>query len=282
VVERRDDAPWTERVVTFGAHGGLVGILTVPTRPSGAPRAMLMANVGTHHRVGPYRLWVDMARALAADGWHVLRFDHAGLGDSAPRPDAVHGDAEGARDLREAMDWLAARHGIASFSLVGFCSGVDAAHVVAVEDARVAAAAFIDGHSYPTAGHRLRRVLRLSQGPRWSRWLSRRLRQLQPGALTRAELARDGASVFDRRPPTRRRFRADVASLAARGTRLLFVFTGTADPRFSAPRQLFETLGRGVPCTGIAVERYAEADHLFSAVAHRTALVARLRAWAAG
>ena len=97
----------TERAVVFGPDQTLVGIVTSPEHaPAGGTRAVIMANIGLHHRVGPYRLYVDLARRLAARGLVALRFDLSGLGDSAPRQDTLSDIERGASDLREAMDWL--------------------------------------------------------------------------------------------------------------------------------------------------------------------------------
>ena len=75
----------SERVVTFGGQGELVGVLSQPdvVRPS-APWVLLW-NTGLHPRVGPCRLNVQLARRLAALGIPSLRFDLSGLGDSAAR-----------------------------------------------------------------------------------------------------------------------------------------------------------------------------------------------------
>ncbi len=86
-----------ERPVTFGTSGGLMGVLTEPS-PScerrGAP-TLLSWNVGINHRVGPYRILVDLSRDLAARGFASLRFDLSGRGDSEPRREASCPETEG-------------------------------------------------------------------------------------------------------------------------------------------------------------------------------------------
>ena len=58
----------TEEAVLFGTTQSLVGILSQPPReeaPRGLP-AVILLNAGIVHRVGPNRLYVRMARELAA------------------------------------------------------------------------------------------------------------------------------------------------------------------------------------------------------------------------
>ena len=280
----------TERAVVFGPGTGLVGVLTAPPPPAaprvGPRRALLVANIGLHHHVGPFRLYVELTRAAAARGWHALRFDFAGLGDSAPRAGALTSGADGdvaqaVDDTRAAMDWLAAEQGIEEFVLVALCSGVDSAHAVTLDDPRVVGAAFIDGYAYPTAGFRLRRhVVRYLQAGRWARWLRRRLdrRALATAVVSEAD---EGAATgsFTRSHPTRGRFRADVAAMVARGARLLFVYTGAVDGSCNDERQLGETLGPAVPMAAIEVALVRDADHVFTGVEARGALVRRVLAW---
>lgn len=64
---------------------GLFGIETAPAGDAGGP-VVIMANSGTDSHVGPNRLWVDLARQLAARGLRSLRFDLSGIGDSPTRP----------------------------------------------------------------------------------------------------------------------------------------------------------------------------------------------------
>lgn len=285
-----------ERAVSIGP-ARLMGIVTEPVASGGGAerprRALLAANIGLHHRVGPFRIYVELARAAAARGWYVLRFDLSGLGESEPRPEGTGDTEQAVRDTIEAMDWMAERHGIEEFVLVGLCSGVDAAHATALVDPRVVGAAFIDGYSYRTPGHLLRRhVLRLLQLGRWRRYLGRRLAARPSAAGDRARPAggaeravTDPATaglLFARRYPSRARFRQDVAALTRRGARLLFVYTGAVDEHFNSERQLAETLGRRVPRDRVAVAILRHADHVLTGLAERARLVALLVRWLDG
>lgn len=277
---------YRERVAQFGPQRALVGVVAEPADAAGATgtaprRAVLMANIGMHHRVGPFRVYVDLARALAAAGVLALRFDLSGLGDSAPRAGASS-DLEGAvLDMVDAMDWVEGRYGITDVTIVGLCSGVDAAHAAALRDARVKGVVFIDGYTYPTAGFNRRRLtLRFLQLERWVRYVRRRsaMRAAPPAAAATAAPALPvvEAPTFSREYPALAQFRRDIGQLAGRATRMLFVFTGTVDARFNSRAQLGEMLGPDVPRAGIELEWYRGADHVFSACAHRDTLVRRI------
>ncbi len=265
-----------ESAVTFGPQGGLVGVITEPPEGTAAARrAVIVSNIGMHHRVGPYRIWVELARALAACGLTVLRFDLSGMGDSAQRSDANTPTDRADRDMDDAMTMLTERLGISEFILIGLCSGVDSTHSAAVRSARVVGAAFIDGYSYPTTGFHVRHYLvRPLQLGRWISYVKRRMMAKEIALATS-----DTPAVFVRQYPTAEQFRSDVRAMATRGTRLLFVYSGTWSGTFNSPRQLFETLGPGLTPAQVEVQTLFAADHVFTSVARRADLIRRLARW---
>ncbi len=75
-----------ERAVWLGP-AGLFGIET--ERDSGGPGpACIFVSVANDHRIGPGRLWVQLSRRLAADGFRCVRIDVSGFGDSPARDGA--------------------------------------------------------------------------------------------------------------------------------------------------------------------------------------------------
>jgi pimeloyl-ACP methyl ester carboxylesterase len=269
-----------ERTVQFGSHRGLVGIVTTPDGASDAPRpkrAIVMSNVGLHHRVGPYRLYVDLARRLAARGFTALRFDLSGLGDSAARPGTMSDTERGVLDMTEGMAWLEAKLGIREFVVIGLCSGVDVAQPIAVNDPRVVGAIFIDGYTYSTAGSMIRRhTVRYFQLPRWTRFVARMRAARRHGATTPSPVT--DQQMFVRDYPALEAFRAQIAGMVKRGTRLLFIWTGTYG-QYNAKRQLYEMLGPAVPRDALDLEYMVGADHVFTAIQHRAQLIDRIETW---
>ena len=134
-----------ESIATFGKTRSLVGIVTHPENGSGADLpAVILLNSGILHRVGPGRLYVKLARALAAQGFLVLRFDLSGIGDSRSSDEDISFDERTTAELEEAMRYLGAEFQIESFVLTGICSGAKIAYEAQINDARVVGAAPIN------------------------------------------------------------------------------------------------------------------------------------------
>ena len=63
---------------------GLFGIETEPETGGSGP-VCVFVSVANEHRIGPGRLWVQLSRRLAAEGFRCVRFDVNGFGDSPAR-----------------------------------------------------------------------------------------------------------------------------------------------------------------------------------------------------
>jgi alpha-beta hydrolase superfamily lysophospholipase len=131
-----------ETPIFFGPDRKLFGFLTEPSPPrpgsAGRERAVLLyLNIATNYHVGPNRMYVEMARALAARGYSSLRFDFSGIGDSRV-PGSAYSmySKHSLGDVGAAIDWLA-RHGFDRFYVVGLCSGAYVAFQSALADPRI-------------------------------------------------------------------------------------------------------------------------------------------------
>ena len=129
----------SEQAVLFGEINSLVGVVTDPPADKNRrPRpAVILLNSGIVHRVGPGRIYVKIARILAAAGFVVLRFDFAGIGDSAVRHDSVPFRKSAIQEVQKAMDFLYRSRDIAEFVLMGGCSGAAVSLETACHDLRV-------------------------------------------------------------------------------------------------------------------------------------------------
>ncbi len=270
----------TEKIFSFGPSGSLHGILTEPeagTRIDGAP-AILSWNVGLHHRVGPHRFFVELARSLAEAGFTSLRFDISGLGDSEARRDDARPDLQRAiADVQSAMTALKVQRGFKSFVPVGFCSGVDAAHAVGIADREVAGVVYLEGYGFRTPGFYLRYPKRFLDRNRWERLLRRKYPRLFGDSASVDEPALEPERVYLRDYPTRERLRTDVRAMVARGTRLLLVYVG-GDTDYAYREQFFEMIGEDTS-KNIEVEFYADADHTFFLQDHRKQALGRITNW---
>jgi len=270
-----------ERTVLFGSHRGLVGVLSEPAEAPPAPRrAVFLTNIGTHHRVGPFRLYVELARDLARTGFYVLRFDHSGMGDSEPRPGSADDSERLGRDMSDAMDWLTEKLDVEQFVVIGLCSGVTGAHAAAVTEKRVTGAAFIDGYTFPTRGYYLRHYSTRYVAPqRWVRYARRKAARLRAGGPRNGSAVEPTSTLYTRAPITMEQFRRDIGRMVERGTKLLFIYTGTVNNTYNYTGQLFEMIGPSTQRGGIEVDRFARADHLFSSLRERQNVIERIHDW---
>lgn len=113
-----------ERPVYFGPDDDLFGVLTAPT---GAARGVGVAlmNWGNWDPAGPDRLLVRLARRLADDGFHSLRYNVRGVGESRGRVAGFHGGSPPVDEAAAALDLLRAE-GITRLATVGYCLGARA------------------------------------------------------------------------------------------------------------------------------------------------------------
>ena len=142
-----------ERPVFFGGARKLFGILTVPPASSARPDLppIILLNAGTVHRVGSHRLYVPMARKWAALGFHVLRVDLSGIGDSpVPEgsPENLTYPRDGLEDARAAMDFLEETTTSGKFIVAGLCSGGDIAFQLGFKEPRVASAIMMNPRTF--------------------------------------------------------------------------------------------------------------------------------------
>lgn len=138
-----------ERALRIGENGSLIGILSEGDADTGQRNALrgkaaLLLNAGLIHHIGPNRIYVKLARMLAAIGLTVLRFDFSGIGDSGPRMDKLPANESILDDTRQAMNMLEAQYGIKEFICIGLCAGAAAASRISVADPRVKRVILID------------------------------------------------------------------------------------------------------------------------------------------
>jgi pimeloyl-ACP methyl ester carboxylesterase len=274
-----------EKALLFGRSKSLVGILTEPPRgtPAGSRPGVLLLNAGVLHRVGPNGMYVAIARALAAQGFPVLRFDFSGIGDSDPRRDALSGDDAALEETRDAMDALAAAKGVSTFVLMGLCSGADNAFLIARIDERVVGAVMLDGFAYRTVGFTRRYWMqRLRSGRAWRRLLADpaallgAVRKLTRSATEEATAEPGPQAMFVRAFPPKERAMADCAAMIERGVELCFVYSA-GQYLFYNYREQFDDAFRGLDYKGrVHVEYFPEENHTYTRRSHLALLVAAI------
>ena len=277
------NAEINESVCHFGPDGGLFGILSAPNsdqQKSDAPIALIL-NAGIVHRVGPFRLHVDMARQLAAEGFSTMRLDLSGLGDSAQRTGKVDSASRAELDVKDAMDFLEKQTGTSKFVIIGLCSGAFHAHQVSVKDSRIVGAVFMDGIVFRTLGffmrHQLGRLLR----PRfWRNAIKRRI----IGADNQTESEKAGETLaegeFFGEDLKKDSVIRDLQTLMDRSVRMLFLYTDGYDD--ICGRSQFQEMYGLQPDEGqLQVEYYPKSEHTFRLIENREAACQRVTAWMA-
>jgi pimeloyl-ACP methyl ester carboxylesterase len=285
----------TENVVVFGPGRGLVGIVTSPSEDGNARAArgtgVILFNAGVVHRVGPNRLYVTLARRLAACGFTVLRFDHSGIGDSTRHLDDLSFEHSSVAEAADAMNWLAAERGCDKFVLMGLCSGTLTAFKAAQADRRVVALVLLtallqDPSTVPAevvAEATNRRVARsylvekAGDGGTWRRVLTgkvnygnawRTLRRLASARFRSRPIDTGTAEIVTQ---LERLLAAGVSVLFlfAEPTTVLEYFRMTLEPQIPALRKL----GR------IDTTILTHADHTFTQLRHQRRVVEIIPGW---
>jgi alpha/beta superfamily hydrolase len=118
--------------------------VTQPPQVSREQPVVILLNGGIIYRVGPNRLYVNVARALAGANFTNLRFDFSGIGDSTMGEAAGYSDVQ-MQDAIEAMDFLEKQTGARRFVLIGLCTGADVSIKAALADPRVVGIMAING-----------------------------------------------------------------------------------------------------------------------------------------
>jgi hypothetical protein len=275
---------WREEVLSFGAQGTQRGVLCMPTASPAGGAAVLFINAGLIHHVGPNRLHVQLARALATAGLASLRLDLSGLGDSGVRGDNLPIFDLVRREPVEAMDALAA-HGYTRFALVGLCSGAYSAFHVACADPRVAAAVMINPEDLQVGGspgaqawarrYWTRSILR----PRaWLNLLTGRSDVGRLWATLRSQLGRRSAPAAptDGLHPVLAELRAAVQS---RPLQLLFLTSADDVSTEYMGALLGGKALRGVPAGAVEHRVVPQCEHLFTRLQDQRRLRELLLPW---
>lgn len=120
-------------LIPCGGRDTLLGILH-PADGSQRPAVLVIVG-GPQYRVGSHRQFTLLARALAAQGYPVLRFDYRGMGDSDGEPRTFESVED---DIRAALDALVAHAPTADgVVLFGLCDAASAALMYCASDRRV-------------------------------------------------------------------------------------------------------------------------------------------------
>ena len=273
-----------EHAHRLGAENNLVGIVNVPLEARIGRPAIIFINGGLLHRVGPYRLYTETAREFETLGYHVLRFDLSGLGDSATIAYKGEFTEQAQRDITAAINFMQASHGCNEITLAGLCSGADDALDAAVMDDRIKGLLLLDGAGFRTRRFHVHRAIqhygrRIFRQQRWVRLVNRICRRagVPLSEQKHVEISEANESMRITRSPAE--LRSAVETLARRGVKQHFLFTGGVFSYYNYRGQLFDMF-KGLDLNGLVSESFhTECDHMFLLHRHRHAVLTDMVRW---
>jgi alpha-beta hydrolase superfamily lysophospholipase len=131
------------------AFGNVAGVLAEPLGHREPGPCAILLNAGAVRRIGPNRMWVEVARRWAARGVPTLRLDVEGIGDADGATTPYFRD--GSLYMRELVPQVLAtidvleKRGVGDrFVLVGLCAGAYWSFHAALGDPRVSSAVMIN------------------------------------------------------------------------------------------------------------------------------------------
>ena len=298
VFRARADLPGqlTEEVLQPGGKPRGFAIASMPGSSSGSqgrPLLMLL-NSGAVHHVGPYRLFVGLARQLAASGVTVVRYDLPAIGDGDADPERLDDapyPATAVEDIHRALADLVKRFAPSEIHFGGVCAGAYHSLKAAQKGLVARSIVVVNPLTFfwkPGLPLDAREFQVTAEAARYQRTL------FEPAAwikLLRGEVeVRPILRTFTRRLGTRLHhivrelkralgwqleddLAAELRVIAQRGTRVEFLFSENEPGLAMLREQGGRTVGRLERHGVLTIETIAGADHTFSTLAPREHLM---------
>lgn len=275
-----------ENSIHCGQNPELIGIFThrEPLNITESKRpTVLLLNSGLLPNVGPYRLYVRLARHFASLGFDSYRFDISGIGDSARSQEQIPRTEQQIKDVTVVMDHLQQQHDCEQFIVMGICTGADNAHRAMMADTRVVGAVAVDGYYYKTARYQFNRFFK-EQLPKlmvrntWqTKFLGARkniLKHFDPSAV------KNDTSVtvpYRWKLPDKRKTESDYRSIVERDASMLCIFT--ANWPYNYAEQMADAFPNLTFGENLQVRYLKNAAHLFPIVEDRQHLTSAITDW---
>jgi len=270
-----------ESTVVFGEHKHLLGTLTQPALHEAHPARVgcVLMCAGVIHRIGPHRMNVKLARALADIGLPSVRMDLAAVGDSRSPPTDTAYDEQAVTDLRATIDLLEQQAQVSHVLMAGLCSGAIYSFMTALKDERVTGLYMIDGYAYPTPRTKRERFLQ-------------RARQLSPSGLARSLRARLGKQEAQSAPPAQAApdyglshppigdTAGRLGLLLDRGVSIAQLFSGSILQHYNYDSQFAEAFDAYPGIDRIQTEYAPHIDHTMTSIAAQREMIDKITGWA--
>lgn len=273
----------------------LIGVTTKPVSDSTSGDnnysdvAVIMFNAGYLHHVGPNRINTSLARSLTECGFHTLRMDFSGLGDSGVNENVQTNAQLVQNDAKSAMDFMQSNYGCGRFILFGLCSGAVDSILIAQSDKRVAGLVAIDGFGFRTTRfyvhHAIRHILpRLFRLKHLQRGLNRSARQVHTRLFRSSNIMAEHSaqSMTDDGNLTRKtqgEVKKILNDLCNDNTKMRFIYTGGVSDYYNYSNQFRDMFGKTELDEKISWRYFPQSDHLFMLAEHRDQMLEDVQQW---
>lgn len=238
--------------------------------PQRSPRAtVVMLNAGLIHRVGPFRMNIELAERLARHGIDLFRFDFPAVGD------APAGGGNRPEDrVRLAMDTVTAITGSDRFIVGGVCSAADLAWKLPALDARVRGLLLLDPCAVRGPWFHWAQLRHFVSRPisGWGRMLRHRLHGWGKGAATPA--GRDW--------PSEREFIAGNQRMTQAGIGMYALYTAGVTDYFLHPQQIRASFPDNANDPRLRLRFRPDVDHIFFVPSQRAEILDDITSWLDG
>lgn len=234
-----------ETPIYFDAAGSdLFGVFTRPDGDANGMAVLTLFGAGPFPTLGKNQVRVRLARQLAEQGYHVLRIDYRGIGESGGEPRVPTLEELWVDDALGAIRWLKAQ-GFDQILVIGVCFGARTALVIAPEIPHVAGMVLIA----PPVGEANHRETIIAQP--WSWYLkramsantvrllvgtdatARRRRGTLKARARRAVIRSDSSNKLPQRAHASPQFLEPMAEVLASGAPVLLLY-GRGDDFFAS------------------------------------------------
>jgi hypothetical protein len=273
----------TERSFLFGSDNRLCGIMTLPAGSTAASTACILLNAGVIHRIGPHRVNVKIARALARNGTTSFRMDLSGLGDSGAARSGANLGEQAVSDLRAGMDLVEKETGIDRFVIIGICSAAVHAYFLSLADRRIAGLLMFDGFTFPTARTGLTRRWKRFQRMSWGgavrhAWEALTGTPSRPATVVAKPSPSTSSSSSN---PSRKEFQSAMEALLQRGAAVYVMYSGSLIEAHNYEKQFRDAFRGASFLKRVRYDFCPAIDHTVTPLAAQSDFVERILHWVA-
>jgi len=274
-----------EEALLIGSDHEVVGVFTPALDKLGgcSDMAAICITAGLLHHVGPHRLHVLLARALAKQGISTLRFDLSGIGDSATRTDDLIANEVPVQEINDAIKMLETR-GFTRFILFGVCSGAMWAAKTALGNPKIAGVILVntggnDGSAEidpgPAAQFYLRKSLwNLSA---WKNMFTGKVKYRALFYILWSALIKKFKAVNKSSTSVEDLLRSKLQPFARQGTAILSVMSDRHAQFYELHKPVYDNLHSAQFKTLV----YPDTDHLFTSLSEQQDLINGICQWSA-